>query len=81
MYTTIRGLEVELSKKLWKGIKCLARKRLRSSDALFEACWRDYLYFVRNSETPDNINDVMRILDQIVSEKVNNPKSRFYIYG
>ena len=81
MYTTIKGLELELTRKLWKGIKRLARKRLRSSDALFEACWRDYLYFVRNSDSPTDMNDVMRVLDQIASEKVNNPKSRFYIYG
>jgi hypothetical protein len=54
--------------------------RRESSRELFEAAWRKYLAFARNfgtSEQPDAISTV----DGFISGLVNNPKSRFYIYG
>jgi len=64
--------------ELTKEHKATLRKRDReSSAALFNAVWRKILWFNRNSE----IDDLFGLYDQIVSEIVNNPKSKFYIYG
>jgi hypothetical protein len=66
--------------ELTKDIKAELYKRARSQGdrkELFEAAWRKILWFNRNSE----IDDLFGLYDQIVSEFVNNPKSRFYIYG
>lgn len=58
------------------------RKQLRAanktdSEGLFKYAWRKIRQFHRDSE----IADIQALYSQIVSEAVNNPKSRFYIYG
>jgi len=81
-YTTIKGKQLPLTPKLWRGIRRLAQKRFDGSTELFNACWRQYRGFVNGAtDDPSNIDDVMQWLDTIASEKVNNSASRFYIYG
>ena len=57
--------------------KQLREQNKRDSESLFNAAWRKVLCFNRHSE----IDDLQGLYDCIVSELVNNPKSRFYIYG
>ena len=47
------------------------------SEALFNAAWRKVLWFNKHSE----IDDIHGLYESFVSELVNSPKSRFYIYG
>lgn len=66
--------------ELTKDTKAELYRRARSQgdrEELFEAAWRKILWFNRNS----GIDDLFGLYDQIVSDMVNNPKSRFYIYG
>ena len=49
----------------------------QDSNRLFNAVWRKIKWFNENSE----IDDLQGLYDTIVSEKVNNPKSPFYMYG
>lgn len=49
----------------------------QDSNRLFNAAWRSIKMFNQNSE----IDDLQGLYDTIVSEKVNNSKSPFYIYG
>jgi hypothetical protein len=52
------------------------------SDRLFNAAWNQYVKYLRGSiDDPIDDDEVISWLDQIISEKVNNPKSIFYIYG
>jgi hypothetical protein len=83
MYTTTKGITcATITPKLWKGIKKLAYKKFSGSDALFNACWRQYRSYVNGAiDDPANILEVSDWLDNIAAEKVNNPKSKFYIYG
>ncbi len=52
------------------------------SQSLYDACWRE---FERNMAMGayDSMDQqrANQELDSIASEKVNNPKSKFYIYG
>ena len=84
-YHTTRGEEKILNEALRKGIRRVARQRFLtsgSSERLFEACWRQYRAWIKGAiDDPKNINDVLDWLNQIASEKVNDPKSSFYIYG
>jgi len=58
-----------------KTTKSEARRTFDGSNELFEACWREY------SKNEEYFDDTPSVLEMIASEKVNNPKSRFYIYG
>ena len=52
------------------------------SERLFNNCWREFLTVINNGLTTFNDdNDVLRVLDEIASTRVNNPKSKFYMYG
>ena len=52
------------------------------SARLFRACWNQYRSWLRGAiDNPESDADVLDWLDQIASEKVNNPNSAFYIYG
>ena len=53
-----------------------ARKHFEGSARFFEACWREL-----NTLGQDYFDDSRAALEQIASEKVNNPRSSFYIYG
>lgn len=82
MYTTTKGNKVELTAKLWRGIKRVACRRFDGSAELFNSCWSKYKRdILPGTDNPQNISDVMQWLDTIAAEKVNDSKSRFYIYG
>lgn len=52
------------------------------SGRLKRACWRQYRYFLQGSiDDPTDDQDVIGWLESIASERVNNSKSTFYIYG
>lgn len=62
--------------------RAASAKNFDGGAALFSACWRVYLGYLRGAiDYPSDQGDVDRWLDQIASVLVNNPKSRFYIYG
>ena len=49
---------------------------------LFCACWNQYKSYLHASiDNPKSDIDVIEWLETIADEKVNNPKSVFYIYG
>ena len=81
MYTTIKGNTVPLTPKVWRGIKRLAQRRFDGSQDLFDACWREYRRLLSGTDDPSELNDVLSWLDTIATGKVNNPRSRFFIYG
>lgn len=60
--------------------KGTCKGQFSGSERLFAACWRDLLRYRRHTEI-DTQADADRWLDQIAGEKVNNPKSSFYIHG
>ena len=62
---------MELNKKKFR------EQNKTDSESLFNAAWRVILNFEKGSE----IDDLQGLYDTIVSEKVNDPKSKFYIYG
>lgn len=67
---------------VFKPAKTAARKNFDGSSNLFEACWQLYRKYLRGAiDNPSNQADVDSWLEQIASEKVNNPRSSFYIYG
>ena len=81
-YTSMSGNVLELTPAVWKQIKRVANNKFDGSTALFEACWRQYRGYLKGSiDDPKSMSDVMDWLDNIASEKVNNPNSRFYIHG
>ena len=49
----------------------------QDSNRLFNAVWRTIKWFNQNSE----IDDLQGLYETIVSERVNDPDSPFYIYG
>jgi len=53
-----------------------ARKNFQGSNRLFESCWRKL-----NQLGQENFDSPMEVLEQIASEKVNDSKNSFYIYG
>ena len=63
--------------------KKISRSFFDGSNDLFNSCWRQYCnaYSAGGIDEPTCQEDVNNLLDSIASEKVNNPKSEFYIYG
>lgn len=58
------------------------RSKFEGSDRLFSACWSQYLrYLLSAIDHPLTDEDVTGWLDSIAAEKVNNPRSSFYITG
>lgn len=57
--------------------------RFDGSRGLFNACWNQFQRYRREGaiDEPQDDEDVMQWLDEIAAEKVNNPQSRFWIYG
>lgn len=49
-------------------------------EQLFEACWRKLKKY-RHATDIATQEDADRWLDELASEMVNNPKSRFYLKG
>lgn len=59
-----------------------SRENFDGSDRLFAACWRQYLtYLAESIDNPTCQSDIDGWLESIASEKVNNPRSVFYLYG
>ena len=52
-----------------------------SSNRLVSAAWRQYRAYLSVIDEPRDDSDVLDVLDSIISEKVNNPKSVFYLRG
>jgi len=54
----------------------------RESKRLFNACYAQLRQWMRQGaiDTPD-LSEAQGWMDQIISERVNNPRSSFYIYG
>ena len=46
--------------------------------SMFESCWRG---FRKSGWCYESVDEIQGILDQLASEKVNNPDSPFYIFG
>lgn len=62
--------------------KAISRKNFEGSNQLFESCWRKYLSYLNGSiDNPDCQENIDSWLETIASEKVNDSKSKFYIYG
>lgn len=62
--------------------RAASAKNFDGGAALFASCWRTYLGYLRGAiDYPSSQSDVDGWLEQIASEKVNNPRSKFYIYG
>lgn len=63
--------------------KSEARKKFRGSNSLFNACWNQLNSWIRCGavDMHESHDSTMEFLDAIAAEKVNNPKSKFYIYG
>jgi len=58
------------------------KKDFDGSTDLFNACWVEYLRRLGNSiDNPTSIMDIEENIEALASEKVNNPKSKFYIHG
>ena len=70
----VKGIEMVLTKADREKLRV---DNITDSYKLFKAVWRDILRFNRDSE----IDDLQGLYDLFVSEKVNNPRSVFYIYG
>lgn len=65
-----------------KQVKAISRKNFDGSDRLFDACWRQYTQWLKSAiDDPTCQDDIDNWLHSIASEKVNNPRSKFYIYG
>jgi hypothetical protein len=61
--------------------KSAARKRFDGSARLFNACWREMLWFEHNSDSMDGDCEIDAFLDNAASRRVNDSRSSFYIYG
>ena len=69
--------------KLTREVKRSARSTFGGSDAFFNTCWWELKAWIREGSIDEPLDeiDVDDWLAQIAAEKVNNPRSRFYIYG
>lgn len=64
--------------KLNKQVKSeLRRANKQDSESLFNSVWNRIKWFNAKSE----IDDLQGLYNSIASEKVNNTRSKFYIYG
>ena len=58
------------------------RPMFDGGDRLFACAWRTYVRWRAGSiDSPDSDDEVVGWLNQIASERVNNSRSSFYIYG
>lgn len=60
----------------------LRRLFKHESDRLFNACYRQLRQWIRYGaiDTPD-LYAAQEWIEQLIAERVNNPRSSFYIYG
>ena len=51
-------------------------------EKLFNYAWKKYRYYLQGSiDNPKTETDIVNWIDTIISEIVNNPRSKFHIYG
>ena len=51
-------------------------------EKLFNCAWRKYQHYLQGSiDNPKTEADIVDWLGAIISEIVNNPRSKFHIYG
>ncbi len=67
--------------QLTTAVKRTARAHFDGSPDLFNACWRELCRTIQHGTDLDTQDDVDQWLEQLAAERVNNPRSRFYIYG
>ena len=51
------------------------------SGYLFDSCWNMMVTKYMKNGDIETVEDVEHCLDEIAANLVNNPRSRFYIYG
>lgn len=57
-------------------------KQFDGSWDLFASCWKQYRLWLNGAiDDPQSDAGVMGWLDQIAAEKVNNPRSRYFVTG
>ena len=58
-------------------------RHFEGSQGLFNYCWRKWREYVRASGNgvTTAAEDVLMFLNDVASEQVNNPKSKYYLYG
>lgn len=65
--------------------QCTRRKEARGafdgSARLFAACWRELLWFERETGESFDAAQVADFLHDAASRRVNNPRSSFWLYG
>ena len=61
-------------------LKGKLRKAVGDRPALFNACWREVMKFANQGDIMD-YQHLKTIYNTIASYKVNNPRSKFYMYG
>jgi hypothetical protein len=79
-----RGIRKAL-KERWKSIRMTKEdywKSFEGSRDLFDECWKMLRCEAKHTEIDFNENlDIEQRLENFASDKVNDPRSRFYIYG
>jgi hypothetical protein len=79
-----RGIRKAL-KERWKSIRMTKEdywKSFEGSRDLFDECWKMLRREAKHTEIDFNENlDIEQRLKNFASDKVNDPRSRFYIYG
>lgn len=81
-----------IDRKTLLQLRKAARRAFDGSDRLFRACWRDVLVHLSDGGLCEHerrtgtfgmgcLGDISEALDQFASERVNNPRSTFYICG
>jgi hypothetical protein len=69
-----------LTSKQVTALKNRLRKDVGDRPALFDACWRMIMKFANQGDISD-YQHLRALYDSIASEKVNNPRSKFYMHG
>ncbi len=55
------------------------RKTFEGSEGLFESCWGEFLSWF--ADTCNSVYEIEECLDYLASQRVNDPKSKWYITG
>ena len=71
---------MSLSVRQVTAFKKKLRKQVNDNGNLFDACWREVLKYARQADIHD-YSQLYNLYNNIASQKVNNPRSKFYIYG
>ena len=69
-----------LTKKQVTALKSRLKKDVKDRPVLFNACWREVMKFANQGDIVD-YHHLKDLYNSIASYKVNNPRSKFYMYG